>query len=277
MNYKLSNEENLKIISLYNNDYVTEHKPIALIARENNVTIKFLQHHFFIKNKFNRVKSDRKTWCTYGLNNKKYNHNDTYFSQIDTKNKAYVLGLLITDGWVHTSRNIVGFCLKDSDKYIVEFVRNELSPTKPIRFDTKTNSWWFSMSSKQCVTDLYNLGLEQNKSNKQIKFQFDKIPSKLLSHFIRGVFDGDGCISCRKGEENGRTVSIGMNSSEFLISINELLPEPLHYEYKTEKFMYIRTSRRSVIKSFSNFIYKDAEIYLKRKFDKFLDNTEVTI
>ena len=52
------------------------------------------------------------------------------------------------------------------------------------------------IDSFKIYEDLYKLGVEENKSSKNI--YFPKIPKKYYSHFIRGYFDGDG-IAYSKG------------------------------------------------------------------------------
>ena len=51
------------------------------------------------------------------------------------------------------------------------------------------------IGSKSWFVDLGRLGFTQNKSN---ILRFPKIPEKYLTDFIRGYFDGDGCVYFKK-------------------------------------------------------------------------------
>lgn len=51
------------------------------------------------------------------------------------------------------------------------------------------------IGSHKIYNDLFELGLYPNKS---LTVNFPKIPQKYLGHFIRGYFDGDGCIYFEK-------------------------------------------------------------------------------
>ena len=59
--------------------------------------------------------------------------NENYFSEIDTPEKAYFLGMIITDGCVH--ENVLSMSLQESDEYILEFLKKELKSNKKITQD----------------------------------------------------------------------------------------------------------------------------------------------
>ncbi|MDP2157257.1 MAG: hypothetical protein Q8K68_06075, partial [Nitrospirota bacterium] len=47
------------------------------------------------------------------------------------------------------------------------------------------------IGSKEWFLDLLKLGFVPHKSN---SMQFPEVPRKFLGHFVRGYFDGDGCV-----------------------------------------------------------------------------------
>ena len=59
------------------------------------------------------------------------NINETYFSEINTKEKAYILGYLLADGYINNSTLEFGCAI--ADKEILEFIAKELNAN--IRFD----------------------------------------------------------------------------------------------------------------------------------------------
>jgi hypothetical protein len=50
----------------------------------------------------------------------------------------------------------------------------------------------FSIYNTKIVSDLYKHGCVNNKT---FKIKLPKLREDLIRHFIRGYFDGDGCIS----------------------------------------------------------------------------------
>lgn len=128
-----------------------------------------------------------------------YSINENYFDVIDTPNKAYILGFLYADGCNATDIRLVKLCLQERDAYIIEQVRNEIESSHPIRVrhlhHTNTNhqdAYEIAIVNKHMSDTLSNLGVVKAKSL-ILTFPTWLHPS-LVSHFIRGYFDGDGHI-----------------------------------------------------------------------------------
>ena len=106
----------------------------------------------------------------------------TYFSNIDTHNKAYLLGWLFSDGYV--CRNpygyTLGIALQASDKYILDFMAAELNlPESKVR--PYKNSYKLCVNEKTVCEDLIRLGVIENKSHTDI--HVPSIPEEFLSSF----------------------------------------------------------------------------------------------
>jgi len=74
-------------------------------------------------------------------------------------------------------------------------------------------------------SDLINLGLHPRKS---LTINLPDVPKRYMSHFIRGYFDGDGCINLyrNKNRKGTRLTTIFVSGSKnFLISLNNFLKE----------------------------------------------------
>ncbi len=128
---------------------------------------------------------------TYG---KKYTCDETFFDNLN-ETSSYVLGLLYSDGCVNKNR----IELTLSDKDIVYKVKTELKYTGNITsFDqskykeTYKTSYSLIITSKILVNKLIALGCVPKKSKILL---WPNIPSLSYPDFIRGYFDGDGCIS----------------------------------------------------------------------------------
>jgi intein-encoded DNA endonuclease-like protein len=92
------------------------------------------------------------------------------------------------------------------------------------------------------------------------------VPEEYLSHFIRGYFDGDGCIY-----ENKNFVNIVGGSLDFMESLMVIFSkENFNPILKTfDKHYRVYISGIENIKRFSSWIYQDKELFLQRKYNRF--------
>lgn len=123
--------------------------------------------------------------------------NAEFFASIDTEHKAYALGLLATDGSIHRSGKQIFLSLQARDKHILYDLRRAMGSNAPVR-DKKAGGFPGSgpqkaicFSCKQLVGDLAKLGVGPAKS---LILKYTKVPPHLERHYIRGMFDGDGCV-----------------------------------------------------------------------------------
>jgi DNA-binding transcriptional regulator WhiA len=197
----------------------------------------------------------------------------TYFSNIDTHNKAYLLGWLFSDGYV--CRNpygyTLGIALQASDKYILDFMAAELNlPESKVR--PYKNSYKLCVNEKTVCEDLIRLGVIENKSHTDI--HVPSIPEEFLSSFIAGVFDGDGCITKKQGKYF--SVSICSNSKIYLEEIKNILQKydinitDIAKEKENIHVLRISSKNKGHVK-FANYIYANREIKLIRKYNKFME------
>lgn len=115
---------------------------------------------------------------------------------------AYVLGYIYADGSLDDSPYMRGKYVKvasvdkDSLERLKKWLESEhrITEAKPTFIGGKI-CYVLRIGSHKIYDDLFKLGLYPNKS---LTVRFPKIPRKYLSHFIRGYFDGDGCIYFEK-------------------------------------------------------------------------------
>jgi hypothetical protein len=206
---------------------------------------------------------------------KKYKYYDNIFEIVDNEEKAYWLGFLFADGYVRERKSSSELRLKLSIKdreHLIEFKKFISPDDLPIVNELSGNSQCVkvSVNSRKIVKDLINLGCTNNKS-KTIKMP--NISDTLLSHFIRGYFDGDGWIIIDKNKKPA--FGIVSASIEMLISLNLSISEKSNikeskiYDY-TSYYNFSYKSYTDIIK-ISEFLYKQSSIYLIRKKDKFDD------
>ncbi|HPX44804.1 MAG TPA: LAGLIDADG family homing endonuclease [Bacteroidales bacterium] len=208
--------------------------------------------------------------------NRKYTilHED-YFSKIDSHEKAYFLGLLMSDGYIATDTysKIMGITLQLQDEYILEYLKQAINPNSKLHY--YKNSVKFRINSTKIYNDLKTLNFSESKSNKE--FHIPNINKEFYNSFIAGYFDGDGCITLKK---SGYTVcSIISNSKLILEDIQKILTDnniltTLRIDRPAKnnrQALYILAiNRLKEQKKFGEFIYKNTPIYLIRKKEKFM-------
>jgi hypothetical protein len=123
------------------------------------------------------------------------NLKENFFDEIDTEEKAYFLGLMISDGNVfndETGRQAsISITLDSNDKYILEAFQSALGANTSVAHDGRGCSQIAVRSNKMAET-LAGYGVVPRKSH--ITYLPLNIPKDKFSHLIRGIFDGDGSI-----------------------------------------------------------------------------------
>lgn len=107
------------------------------------------------------------------------------------------------------------------------------------------------------------------------------VPDELIHHFIRGFFDGDGSIYSRINKEHlnyrpnyGICITSTKEMIEWLIATIGF--GNIHKENRREKTWYYRQSGNIKVKNFCDYIYKDATIYMERKYQRYKDLLEIS-
>lgn len=151
---------------------------------------------------------------TYGRVSRTADHG--YFDTIDSAEKAYILGLLASDGNVSDSGRVT-FGLQAKDVDLVGFVRDRLAPLAKLCVAKRDGFVSFSYKSWGCIEGLAQFGVVPRKSR---TLTWPVLPDVMLRPFLLGYFDGDGsaCVITRKGGE--RTYpnwSVCSGSERFLV------------------------------------------------------------
>jgi hypothetical protein len=134
-------------------------------------------------------------------NKRKYTIQQDYFKIIDTEEKAYFLGLMYADGNLSQVGSEIKITLQEEDCDILQRFSNiiygfvKLTEAKGELQDGSIHKYFtFHMYCQDMHRDLVNLGCPPAKTF-LIRFPtIDVVPQRLLWHFVRGYFDGDGCI-----------------------------------------------------------------------------------
>lgn len=149
----------------------------------------------------------------------------------------YLLGAFITDGNIIQDKsrtNSFKSTLYSKDKDWLELINTRINNEGKLRLHNKNNLYGLWFYNKFVYDWLITHNCIPNKS---LTIQFPDIPEEYLKHFLRGCFDGDGCISkCNyKATKNKKiyeqiTVYLCSANKEFLLKISEKL-ELLEFKF----------------------------------------------
>lgn len=166
-----------------------EGKTILGIANELNVSNSAIKARLKESNVHIRTNSEA---------HKKYNEDYEYFNNIDTYDKAYLLGFICADGYV-TDRNVLGIGLAIKDKDMVYWFQKQMKTDKPVqeKLDEKYPSALLEIQNEKLTKVLNNYGIIPNKTlvlDIGSVIQKANISKELIPAFLLGYFDGDGGV-----------------------------------------------------------------------------------
>lgn len=199
--------------------------------------------------------------------------NSAIFDIIDNEEKAYWLGFLFADGYV--SRNTeFELSLGLKDVLHLEKFKKFLSYEGRIYIDNKIGRCRLQFGDPQIVSSLKQKGCV-NKKSLILEFPTEEsVPSKLIRHFIRGYFDGDGSIG---KPEMPIDVSI-LGTLPFLEKFNKtaslLSANIIHKDKRHHHLVFISEFCGDNARNFCKYIYTDATIYLERKYNRYLKHLD---
>lgn len=233
------------------------------LAQELGVSVTMI-HHWILE------------YTGHSIKKIKYrNFNEMFFEKIDSEKKAYWLGLIFADGCVSRTTKQGGhglvLALQSNDRYHLETFLAHIDSKHNIsdRTEYKNGKEYYMskvfLCSEKLCDNLETLGCMPRKSY-SLKFpNINQVPSDLLRHFIRGVFDGDGIAY--KDKRNriyfGFCGTLDMMQGIQSFLINHGLPKNKIREHCSIYEMMYSASKD--IKTFSSLMYDEATVYLKRK------------
>ncbi len=214
--------------------------------------------------------------------NRKYSLNEEFFDEIDTEEKAYMLGFIYADGCNYPESTRILLGLAEKDKEILDKFSILLESSRPLQYrksvGTSAPQYILNISSKHMSNKLIELGVVKAKS---LILTFPKwLNKELYHHFIRGYFDGDGCITSSSPNRNkeGRKSDVKwsiVGTEDFVINIQRIMIDKLNFNKtkirKHKSAYYLEYKGGKQIETIKEWLYKDATIFLKRKYNKFIN------
>lgn len=256
----MTEEQNKIIIDLY----ISQCKSMKAIAKEFNVdpsTIKRILVKNNIEIRSNNFYKSKKI-------------DTSFFKQINSPEKAYILGFLYADGYV--TKNTIGIKLGFKDyvhlKKIHDILQSEhsLCVYDCISFGVPIKYAQFAWTNKEMAEDLIKLGCVRNKSL-ILKFpNQQQVPEEFLRDFIRGYFDGDGSVYLAK-TNIGISFTGTQDMLEHILAIFKTLTYTnTHiYKYKDKDIYELKLGGNQMILPIYHYLYDNAALFLERKKERF--------
>jgi len=206
---------------------------------------------------------------------RKYMLDENYFENIDTPDKAYILGFLLGDGNISKGGFRLSIHIHQQDREVLEYVKYQLKTDASIRKDMNRGVMIILyVSSYKLVKDLAKFGMVPQKTH---IVKLPKIDQNLYSHLIRGLFDADGCISVRDRKDTRSakacTCTIRGNG-EALEKVSKVVFEQTGVFREVHNYdgcSRYHLSGRYQITKFAQWLYQDAPFCLSRKYNKFIE------
>jgi len=207
---------------------------------------------------------------------RRYYCEESFFSNIDTQEKAYILGFIATDGCIKKNDVLsIGLQVRDAN-HLQEIAKTFSDYPVRVYREAKTPCCNLTIRSKQIVNDLANFGITPRKT---YTVGWPCLRSDLYRHFVRGAFDGDGSFFlCDRGKlhvsfignehlspaiQSHLRQECGLPSVKFEVKMRTKDPD------KIATFSWRYNCSQHVL-PIVNWLYEGATIYLPRKRDKVL-------
>jgi hypothetical protein len=206
---------------------------------------------------------------------RKYNLNESYFSKINSNEKAYIIGFIFADGGIY--KNYLEFSLSINDVEILEFIKKELEYNGPMQNYILNGKEYIRLfvCSKNIVNDLKNIGITPNKTYESKKLP--QIGNKYIFHFLRGFFDGDGSIySSNYRKKPEYCVNFSSNKSileeiKKILSYNNISSGKIRRRYNNNDISCMIEIKGNInIEKIYRLLYHNANFYLLRKYKRFM-------
>lgn len=210
----------------------------------------------------------------------KYSLNTNYFDNIDTINKAYLLGFICADGYV-TKRHEIGITVNLKDEELIDFFLKELESDRPKYYPPSVQAVTAIVQNIALCDKIQEYGILPCKSltiNIETVIEKAKLSDRQIKAFLLGYFDGDGCI----------TISLAKNKKTklFTWSVTGTMETCSYYKqyfnnigfftkrHKDDKNNWTYcVSGRNLVKNSLSQLYEvkdELDFYLKRKYNKFI-------
>lgn len=208
-----------------------------------------------------------------------YHFNNHTFDKIDNEQNAYWLGFIYADGHIRIDPPTLIINLNSKDEaHLIKF-NKFLDSDYPISKReigiTKDGIKRFGVSlhitDSHFALSLMRLGIVKHRINTYA--MATQVPWHLLHHFIRGLFDGDGCIASQRPEILFCGSFELMNWLRLMLhdAIDTNPNQTISQTFASKHLFYLSYGGRLQVNKISDWMYYGATVWLERKrklFDK---------
>lgn len=220
---------------------------------------------------------------------KEYKINKQFFKEIDSHDKAQILGLWYADGNLYkingkTKNSSISLNIEDYE--YLKTINSKLEYTREVKLTDTIYEKYISHMCNICVNNkefnsyLESKGIEPRKSL-TCKFPtIQQVPDEFLSSFFLGYFEGDGCLYHNPKKPGAEMLMICV-TKEFGERMIEITKEKfgiegyLHYPRQSKKKninMYnLRYCGPKKCIKLLEWMYKNCSFKMDRKYKKFLE------
>ena len=205
--------------------------------------------------------------------------NRSFFKKWSTE-MSYVLGYFAADGTMIANNRGAHFIeFHSTDKQLIIMVRDILKSNHKVsirspRDDKHKVAYRLQVGSNEMFKDLLMLGFIPNKS---LTITFPIIPEKFKKDFVRGYFDGDGCVYFKQHKAKDRkkkrwvfTTRFTSGSRKFLESLHSELDFEGGFILDKERGYELVFSHRDSVALYNLMYHNDCHgLYLNRKYKLF--------
>lgn len=197
---------------------------------------------------------------------------ESCFSEL-TSDSCYWAGFIAADGCVKNDGTLT-ICLNYDDTAHLEKFKEYCKSTHKITSNTeKYYRSEISFKRTRISEDLYsNFNITPRKS---LTYKMPTLPPGMMRHFLRGYFDGDGCICESFSNKNSKTATLYTTvtgSQDFIKSLEHFFVDTLGIKgsvsTKINKgstpFCTVKYNT-TASKILLEYLYKDCKYYLDRK------------
>ncbi len=205
---------------------------------------------------------------------RKHTLNEAAFALPWTQEKAYWFGFLLADGNIADpggTPRVLQLALANRDRgHIARFVEF-LDYTGPTSSRAATGATGLGVSSAVLCRQLGILGMHPRKSGTH---GTPDMPADMKSHMYRGYFDGDGALYQWKRQPTLWKFEV-VSSLPFIQDFQKWLFEvaavPHTKLFRRGPVWSVRSSGNQITARICQQLYRDAAIYLPRKYEKWLE------
>lgn len=213
----------------------------------------------------------------------RYSFDERFFTK-DAEEVFYWAGFIAADGCLkkHGNSDALDIALSSKDEYHLELFKRDINSTHPIHKsiikNSKHNSKWndsekveIRVLSKYLPEDLARFNITQRKTH-TYTFPEWLIEHSMVNHFMRGYFDGDGSWFIGSSRKTPQVFFSLRGTVGFLKTYRSILEKyGLQQRDKDPRINngigVLEYGGNGVAVKIRDFLYRDANVYMERKYN----------